>query len=700
MKATLKPFDFHGVEFETPDDPDTLEQKGICPFCQHEKPRFFVNTETGLWDCKHCNRSGNIPTFLSQLHELCLEETINDFYDELSDERPGISGITFRDAGFAWHESISDSASGWLIPIRGPRGSLTTLKRYTYGGHPIATAGTNLGLFRLDHLLGNGPVILCEGEWDALALEEMRKRAGAEGSILSAPGATVFKKEWAQFFAGRDVYLMYDNDGPGEQGMDKVSKTLQRTAAAVHRIKWPSSLPEKYDVREYCIEHHVSPINAYNDLFAICEHVGGSGKSLAPVRTNPHKGTPCETFTELVNHFAEYYHFDTSMRQALHLMCATVLSTQLYGDPIWLFIVSPPGSGKTLLLKSFQESPFAVFRSSITPKSLISGYPGEGEDDPSLIPKLRGRTLVIKDYTELMTLSRQDQDEIYGILRGAYDGQCEKTFGNGIERIYPDCFFGMLAGVTDEIHRDNRASLGERFLKFQMIEAANYDPSHHILAAIDSMEEQNEHEEYLRAVVDTFTDREIDKNTLPRLTQETKLRIVSIAQVVAYCRATVPRDHHGDPAYRFGPEVGSRLAKQLVKLLQCVALVRDFQTTQILPADFELIEKVALDTARGWTLDILRTLVTDSSHSYDATTLAALAHVPYGTTKRRLNDLALLGVVETTRNKKVTPGRPSVTYTASGTFCQLWRTAFPPFSSRKTAPKKKAKPSKRTSRKR
>src|SRR4051812_44497525 len=77
----LKQFIFHGVELST--KYTKKEIPGTCPFCAREG-RFYVNSETGEWNCRVCNagtesskanKGGNATTFIRCLYEACKEYT-------------------------------------------------------------------------------------------------------------------------------------------------------------------------------------------------------------------------------------------------------------------------------------------------------------------------------------------------------------------------------------------------------------------------------------------------------------------------------------------------------------------------------------------------------------------------------------------------------------------------------------------------
>jgi ribosomal protein L37AE/L43A len=683
MLDTLKPFVFHGADFLSvpkatgKSDKPKGQARGVCPFCDHENKKFYVNVESQLWDCKNCGKKGNLIAFLSEILKSAVAKTTKDHYKELAAIRAGVPAKMLEDDGLGRDERFSEPR--WLIPIRDIRGKLVNIMVWQPGKNPMFTAGLPLTLIGLEGFRGPGPVMITEGYWDMKALQRLRKGAGKKASIIAAPSANVFKTEWTPLFVNREVAWMFDNDSAGYEGSRAGAYKLRGHSAGNNILEWPSNTPDGWDIRDFV---HTSldkdkdePLAAWANLMELIS-VYENGDDKMSVAMEAKNFPRRKDFAAVLKDFKRIYHIDKRMEEALALMFATVLSVQLHGDPIWLFVVGPPGSGKTMLLRAFEKSPYCIFKSSITPKSLISGFNPGNNLDPSLIPQLRGKVLVLKDYTEIMTQSREIQEEMYGILRGAYDGHAERTYGNGEVRSYPDTYFSMLAGVTDRIHGDERASLGERFLKFQMIEGADYDPTKHIATAITGMVGQKEMDELIREIAAGFTlKHDISGTKPPEAPLWVRERINALAQIIAFLRADVPRIGRDELAYRPTPEVGTRLAKQLIKLAQCLAIV--YGSKVVDKKAYALIEKVAFDTARGWSLDIMRVIMMFNPKPTFADIIELKAKIPKTTCHRRLENLVAIGAVNRKRLGKDTgrAGQPAFGYVASETLARLWKDA-------------------------
>lgn len=134
----------------------------------------------------------------------------------ISDEVITRFGLTTYD-----HPTIGECLR---IPItKGERGH-TWAK---YRRHPLDDrkpkylydTGGSVTLYGADQLIGvtDGPVVITEGELDTLVCWSQNLPA-----VSSTGGAMSFQAEWASAFVGHDVYVAFDNDKAGAEGMVKV----------------------------------------------------------------------------------------------------------------------------------------------------------------------------------------------------------------------------------------------------------------------------------------------------------------------------------------------------------------------------------------------------------------------------------------------------------------------------------------------
>jgi hypothetical protein len=221
------------------------EALGECPFCG--KAPFHVNVLTGLYHCKHCEEAGNTTDYLTWLHKEALGQTTPEHYSSLGKKR-GVAPQALRRHELAY----VGNDENWIVPFKSGTGSVVNLMQYWPDDrkpNKLMLPGLPTALYGFDKLAAVGnkdkPVLLCEGPFDAIALDH---DIGAEHRdryvIVAQPGS--FKEAWAEHFKGRKVFALYDNDKGGEQHRDRIHKLLGESgvAAELHLLRWPEGLPD------------------------------------------------------------------------------------------------------------------------------------------------------------------------------------------------------------------------------------------------------------------------------------------------------------------------------------------------------------------------------------------------------------------------------------------------------------------------
>lgn len=704
----LDSYTFHGLNFTVKNG----QGQADCPFCGADN-KFFVSRKTGQYDCKACGEKGNVYTFIAAFHKLMLEDEATAKATTILAKARGIPAAAFENYDIAYDgsrfyfprycfEGKFVNLDVWDGPSKLPDGSsrpvfpTAGLKTHLLGAHKLADSPED------------EPIYLCEGHWDYFALEWLREKVGEPGCVLGKPGTGTFKEEWVEKFKGRDVILLDDNDVGAQGGKNKKGREIEggqpRTirllspvVKSLTRLAWPAKTKSGYDVNDFIRARVKAPKKCWADLTALLQKIEGAGdpasepgeevelttqeldaklaKRLAP-------GKPPE-LAEVLKAFRRMIHLNKNMEDAITIALAVVVSIRFPGDPVWIFLIGPPGTGKTLFLESLENCPDrVVHRSRLRPHDLVSGYITSDGSDPSLLKVVQKKTLIIKDFTTVKSLSPQEQEGISGILRDAYDGRVHVPFANITGgRNYPDCHFAFIAAVTDIIHVDNRSSMGERFLKVEFLGEDN-NTEKHILAALDNADKSVEFaaaKQKLQAIVSDFIDRNIDATKPPAIPVWLKPRLAALARVVAILRASVERSHKGDLHYRTRAEVGTRLAGQLLKLGKCLAVIRNKRAID--EECYRLMEKVALDTAYGWNLDTIRVLLRQRK-PIKIHDLARLVHISESALGRKIENMLEIKLV--IRDKVAPPpgaksyskaGQPANVYSIHPDLRELWKAA-------------------------
>lgn len=88
----------------------------------------------------------------------------------------------------------------------------------------VGLDGDTPGIFNSDVLPSASTVVICEGELDCMLMDQ-----AGYSAVTSTAGAGSWKPEWARFFVHcPTVYLLFDNDQAGRDGLRKVHAMLRR----------------------------------------------------------------------------------------------------------------------------------------------------------------------------------------------------------------------------------------------------------------------------------------------------------------------------------------------------------------------------------------------------------------------------------------------------------------------------------------
>jgi len=650
----LKPFKQHGVIFN---HTNNTQAYGDCPFTG-AKDKFYVNQKTGLWDSKTAGLSGGLTKFLEEINKQNKKDMDPKMLSKLAINR-GLPLSAFEDFEFG------NSGEGYTLAIRNEKGDLADLKSYRLGGVLFGTANRSTYLFNSSLLVTSPtvhPVYLCEGEWDTIAMNWLLRKLNVKAVAVGVPGANTFKHEWAPLFKGRDVIICYDNDEAGEQGEVLVKDKLHGIANSVSYLHWPLKLPSGYDLRDFIIKFAIKekkPNGAYtvikDMLRAIPRKEANAGGSVADKvdikkRVNQFEGK-IVTFETVERTFRKWLKLEDV--DAVRACFATILSTQMMGDPVWMFLVAAPGGCKTEIINSFNKCSNVYLTSSLTPHSLVSGS-NMGGGDPSMLPKLHMKCLCIKDFTVIFNKKDNERDEIFSIFRDAYDGNTSKDFGNGIKREY-HVHFSMLCGMTPVIYgMASQAGLGERFVKFYMGGSIDHPMEFDIIEkAIGNVSQEFEMREELADVVEAYMKVLMARITKPgfkhpTIPQEIKHKLINAVQYASNMRGTVMRDNRNNDIVTGRPfrEVGTRFGKTLAKWMINLATTafRDVVNED----DFRMAKKMILDTIDQRTEEVVRKIYAVTPHVDDSISSKEIAtKTLYNSTTilRILNDMNMLKIL-------------------------------------------------------
>ena len=341
------------------------------------------------------------------------------------------------------------------------------------------------------------------------------------------------------------------------------------------------------------------------------------------------------TFDELVTVFRRWLLMpDDSL---LRLVAACCVAHHLAGDPLWLLILAPSGSGKTEMLRPFSGLAFCRDVSKLTPRTLWSGHQAV---DP-LINQLDGKVIIVKEMGTLLSLNRNAIGEVLGQLREVYDGYLTADYGNGRKVVW-NGRVGLVAAGVPMIERSLSldSQLGERFIYYRPPEVERLETARRSLN--HAGREEAMRKELSEAVTIWWNANPPVRGTrTPRA--DLLERLARLASWVTAVRSAPTRDHEHQIELATPPESPGRMPKALLALSGALAHVRG--GGRLTRDDYALVRRVALDSAPAGKIGIIRALV-DAHRPLTVAAIQEEIRVAHSTADRWCEDLWFMKVLD------------------------------------------------------
>src|SRR5207244_7300340 len=192
-------------------------------------------------------------------------------------------------------------------------------------------------------------------------------------------------------------------------------------------------------------------------------------------------------------------------------ICASVIVQLLLNDvanPFALALVDVPSSGKTITLNFFDVRELAYTSDNFTPASFVSHASNVKREELAnvdMLPRIRYRTLIVRDLAPIFGVKEDELLKTIGILTRALDGEgLETDSGVHGKRGYKgDWLFMLLAGTTPIPPRVFKVmgTLGSRLFFLALHSNAK---SHDELIAQNRGTARREKERICREATDSF----------------------------------------------------------------------------------------------------------------------------------------------------------------------------------------------------
>ncbi len=261
--------------------------QGDCPFCYKEQ-HFYASRETGQCDCKVCDFQGNAITFLRALKNMSQIDTIKEInsfrtrkpikiarrkkprfsqasVDQYIDNMSEKKLEEFAKERGLSREILKNSELGmnkqgqYTLPARDKKGVIRNIYKKCLGGDTISSRGAENILYGVEDLFNCNEkrIFVAEGPWSALALKDNGYPA------VGTAGAGNIKKYEIEYFSGKVVYIIPDNDEAGFKGAERFSGKVFDVAQEVRIMKFTSKLKSGWDIRQYLEKYGKAKFEKY-----------------------------------------------------------------------------------------------------------------------------------------------------------------------------------------------------------------------------------------------------------------------------------------------------------------------------------------------------------------------------------------------------------------------------------------------------
>ena len=505
--------------------------------------------------------------------------------------------------------------------------------------------GAKTSPFVVGELLAGNPVHPFESYWDAFAFMD---KSGERSGIIITRGASNGALVADEIPQGATVYVWTQNDAAGEKWQKDI---CANTKATVKRVKVPG--PHK-DLNDWTRAGATA-----DDLLAAMKSAEVLCQSEAPLR--PLRVEAPETRMD----FKEWQtvisaSFPTYARPAE--ICASVILQLLLNDvsnPFALALVDVPSSGKTITLNFFDVPHLAYTTDNFTPASFVSHASNVKREELAnvdMLPRIRYRTLIVRDLAPIFGVKEDELLKTIGILTRALDGEgLETDSGVHGKRGYKgDWLFMLLAGTTPIPSRVFKVmgTLGSRLFFLALHSTTK---THNELIAQNRGTARREKERICREATDSFLRNlwaanpsgvEWDKNSDP----EDCLRVIArCAELLAALRGTIQvwqSEHDGSVSHSIPLiEQPDRINCLLYNLARGHALLCG--RTQLAAADLAPVLEVTFDSAPTIRSRVFRSLL-EHNGTLKTGQVEKLLRCTKPTALKEMEALAVLGVAEKT----------------------------------------------------
>jgi hypothetical protein len=467
------------------------------------------------------------------------------------------------------------------------------------------------------------------------------KGSNSHGGKLALP-------DWEHIaLAGRDVYLVPDSDVTTNEKVANAVARLGRMLASRDANVRYVTLPPAADGAKTGLDDWLARGGDPQALITLAadEPPGGAARQASAPSPDPSakSGTPpppC-SLADAEKEYSRWLHDDDPVPTRA-VLAAYVANMCLDGDPVWLMLVGGSGVGKTERIMPVTAMPNVVLSSTITGEAgLLSATPRRDRADNAtggLLKQLGEHgMLILKDFTSVLSMSRDARAAVLAALREVYDGRWDRNYGSdGGQTLTWKGKCGLLAGCTTAIDSAHSvlAAMGTRFV---FVRLPRSDLGKISRSALEHMGKEQEMRSGLAEVTAGLL-ANLPGQPHP-LGPEVTSALVGLACLASQARSPVQRDWKGEIELVLDAEAPTRLIKQLGQIWRACGML-GLGTI----GSWEVVRRAGVDSVPKLRGSIIRYLAASDSPQ-STTDVANNVDHPTRSALRALEDLSAHGVV-------------------------------------------------------
>ncbi len=359
-------------------------------------------------------------------------------------------------------------------------------------------------------------------------------------------------------------------------------------------------------------------------------------KELPPIPVEEVNDIPCD-INELETTFKKWLYIEEKYNLT-GILCG-FLGNYFPGDPDIIGDISPSGSTKTEFVRCFGESEnqYCYPISSLTEHTFVSGH----DENIDTIPLLRGRPIVIKDLTTLLSKKEEVRSGVFADFREMTDGYIRKEFGNGVKKEYRNIHSSVIFASTNAIERyySMYSNLGQRMIFMR----PRNDPVKARQQAEKNRSKKVEMRNELHTTMMRFLKTQLTKlqtEQIPVIPDEIKDNIGVLCDFLAIARTTIHHDMKGNIDELPEPEFPTRIASTLYKMAEIHAFIHGRKEAN--EVDQQFANRIIYDNIPTIRMQVLKAL---SAEFQTTSVIANKSDLPTPTAKRILDEMAALKIV-------------------------------------------------------